>query len=455
VNASAIDAFRRAFQGDVIFPEDPEYDAARVVWNGMIDRRPALVARCVHPSDVLSAIRLARDQDLVVAVRAGGHSVGGFSTCDGGVVIDLSRMRGVRVDPDKRVARVDGGTLLRELDHEAQAFGLACPVGVVSHTGVAGLTLGGGMGRLQRKYGFTIDNLLSVDVMTADGRLVHASEDENADLFWAIRGAGANFGVVTSFEFGLHPVGPTVTHGWVAYPVDRAMEVAARFAEFAVSAPEEVMLTLTLGVVGPDDPWPELLGQPVAVVGAMHCGSVEDADRHIQPLKADRPLTDTFGPKPYLSVQALNEDALAWGKRFYMKGGFLDAITEEVVETSLEQVSVAPGECSVGFWAQGGAISRVAEEDMAFTGRQAAFWVGVEAFWEDRGRDDAFVGWGRTAWNALTPFTAAGHYVNDMVETGEGVVRAIYGDDKYERLVALKRTYDPDNVFRLNQNVRP
>jgi FAD/FMN-containing dehydrogenase len=446
---------RDAFAGQLIEPADLDYDAARSVWNGMVDRRPALVAMCTGTADVISAIRFAREQNLLAAVRSGGHSVGGFSTCDGGIVIDLSRMHGARVDPEKRVARVNGGALLGELDHEAQAFGLACPVGVVSHTGVAGLTLGGGMGRLQRKHGFTIDNLLSVDLVTADGDLIHAGEQENADLFWGMRGAGPNFGVVTSFEFRLHPVGPMVTRWLATYPPDRAHEIAARLGEFAATGPDHVLPTLLFRTVGPDDPWPELVGGPVVVIGAVHSGEVEGAERDLSPLRVGDPLMETFGPETYLSVQSLGDEANAWGKRIYTKDGFMDAITDEVVDTCLEHVAAGPGDCNIGFWAQGGAIARVPEEATAFTGRQAPLWVGAEAAWEDPEQDDAWRAWGRKAWDALTPFTTAGHYVNDVMETGEGIVRAIYGPAKYERLISLKRANDPDNFFRLNQNISP
>lgn len=455
MNASAIARFRESFSGEVVAPEDADYDAARVVWNAVIDRRPALIVRCESEDDVISALRFAREHELVVAVRSGGHSVGGFSTCDDGIVIDVSRMRGVEVDPERQVARVNGGTLLGELDREAQAFGLACPVGVVSHTGVAGLTLGGGMGRLQRKYGFTIDNLLSVEMVTADGIVIRASEDENPDLFWGMRGAGANFGVVTAFDFRLHPVGPMVMQGWAAYPAERGHEVSARFAQVAASAPEELMPTLLFGIVGPEDPWPELVGKPVAILGGLQCGAPENAERDVGPLRADGPLADTFDAKSYLEVQSFADESMAWGKRFYMKGGFVDAITPDVVDASLDQVATAPGECNIGFWTQGGAIARVPDDATAFTGRGAAFWVGVEAFWEDPAQDQAFLAWGRAAWAALTPLTVEGHYVNDIVETGDDVVRGIYGESKYERLVALKRAYDPDNVFRMNQNIRP
>jgi FAD/FMN-containing dehydrogenase len=455
IYASAVSGFRDVFRGEIIEPTHSAYDAARVVWNGMVDRRPALIARCADTQDVISAIGFAREHDLVIAVRSGGHSVAGFSTCDDGLLIDMANMRGVQVDPAGRVARVNGGALLRELDLSAQEFGLACPVGVVSHTGVAGLTLGGGMGRLQRRYGLTIDNLLAVDLVTADGRVIRVDDESNPDLFWGMRGAGANFGVVSSFEFRLHPVGPTVTHGFLVYTIDRAHEVASRFAEFGATGPDEVMPTLTFGTVGDDDPWSELEGRPVAMVQVTHCGDIDDADRNLEPLRVERPFADTIEPKEYLEVQGANDAELAWGKRFYMKGGFANAITHDLIDVCLGAIESAPGRCGIGFWAQGGAIGRIPVDAAAFTGRDAAFWIGVEAFWEDPAKDDEFRGWGRGAWDALKPFTAGGHYVNDVIETGESVVRSIYGDAKYEKLVRLKRTYDPDNVFRLNQNIVP
>jgi hypothetical protein len=452
----AVGSFQTMFRGDVVLPANPDYDAARVVWNGMIDRHPAIVVRPTDTDDVISAMGFAREQDLALAVRSGGHSVGGFSTCDGGMVIDLSRMRGAAVDPDRREARTNGGAHLRELDEAAQTYGLACPVGVVGHTGVAGLTLGGGMGRLQRRYGFTVDNLLSVDLVTADGRLIRVSDEENADLFWGVRGAGANFGIVTSFRFRVHQLGPAVTYGWVAHPIERAHEVAAMYGELATTVTDELWLSLGFGIAGPDDPWPELVGQPVVRLGVCHCGSEDAAERDVRSVRGNSPLADTIERRSYLTVQGQSDEEMAWGKRFYMKGGYGDDLTPELVDTCVEGIRAAPGGgCTIGFWAQGGAIGRVPADAMAFTGRDAAFWIGVEAFWEDPAEDERHVGWGRAAWDALTPYTTAGHYVNDLVETGESVVRAIYGDAKYERLVGLKRTYDPDNVFRLNQNVKP
>jgi FAD/FMN-containing dehydrogenase len=457
VSVAALAPFSEAFQGEIVLPGSAGYDAARIVWNAMIDRRPAIVARCEGADDVVRAIRFAREQDLTIAVRSGGHSIGGFSTCDDGIVIDLSLVRGARVDPEHRTARVNGGALLGELDREAQAFGLACPVGVVGHTGVAGLTLGGGMGRLQRRFGFTIDNLLSVDLVTADGELLHVSESEHPDLFWGMRGAGPNFGIVTSFEFRLHEVGPDVVQGLIAFPAARAHEVADRFREYLGTAPDEESLSFAFVTATEDPPFPPgLAGQPVVLVGATHSGAPDVARDALRPLRDAAPLFDTFDVRPYLEVQALADEDMAWGKRFYMKGGFLAALSEGFVDLGLEQISVAPGvECWVGLWAQGGAIARVADDAMAFTGREAPFWLGIEAAWDDPALDEAHRNWGRVTMDSLSPFTATGHYVNDMVETGDDIARGVYGPAKYDRLVGLKRTFDPGNVFRLNQNIRP
>ncbi len=446
------------FAGRLIKPDDPEYDAARIVWNAMADKRPALIARCAGADDVISALRFAREHEMVVAVRGGGHSVAGFGTCDGGIVIDLSGMRGLTIDPERRVAHVEGGAHLSQLDREAQSLGLACPVGVVGHTGVAGLTLGGGMGRLQRKFGFTIDNLVSVDLIAADGRRLHASEDENADLFWGMRGAGPNFGVVTSFELQLHPQEATVTHGWIAFPIERSREVAGLVREFLAKAPDEAWMSINFGIAT-DPPFrSEQAGMPVVMVSVTHSGSLTDAERDLRPLREGLdPLMDTFASQPYIAVQGMNDEAMAWGKRFYMKGGFLAELSDEAIEACAAQMTHVPagGECGVSLWSQGGAIGRVSDDAMAFTGRTAASWVGVESAWEGAALDEPHKAWSRRAMAALKPHTTVGQYVNDAVESDVGSVRGIYGDAKYERLVALKRTYDPDNVFRLNANIRP
>jgi FAD/FMN-containing dehydrogenase len=438
-----------AFAGEVVRRGDPGYDAARVVWNGTVDRYPALVVRPTSPADVVAAVRFARERELVVAVRSGGHSIAGLSTCDDGIVIDLSRMRGVRVDPASRTARANGGALLAELDREAQAVGLVCPVGVVSHTGVAGLTLGGGMGRLQRRLGLTIDSLAAVELVTADGALVRASEDDNPDLFWGLRGAGANFGIATSFEFRLHPFDGRITYGTVVHPIERADDVAARYREIVETGPNELWASFGLGLAA---------GRPVATVSVCHSGPVDDAERDLAPLRAlGPPVAGSIEVQPYLAVQQMLDEGLAWGRRFYMKSAFLPSLPSEVVRRGVDHVARVPDgtDGALSVWSWGRAIAAVPEEATAFTGREAALWISAEIYWDDPALDEACRSWSRATMRDVEPYTIAGRYVNDVADATDGVTRSIYGDAKHERLVALKRTWDPDNVFRLNQNIRP
>jgi FAD/FMN-containing dehydrogenase len=448
VRNGALSSLRETFAGEVVLPGDADYDSARAVWNGMIDRRPAVVLRPTTATDVMAAIRFAREQDLAIAVKSGGHSIPGLSTCDDGAVIDLSRMRGVQVDPERRVAHVNGGSLLGELDEEAQSFGLVCPVGVVGHTGVAGLTLGGGMGRLQRRYGLTIDNLLAVELVTADGRVIQASDEENADLFWGLRGAGANFGIATSFEFRLHPLEEAVTHGTLTHPIERATELASIFREAEESAPDELWLGFALGVEA---------GDPVATAQALHCGPAEQAERDLAALRAfGPPAVDSIETKPYLVPQGMNDEAMRWGHRFYMKSGFVQELSDQLLDLLVKHMARVPDgtDGSVSFWAMGRAISEVPEDATAFTGREAGFWVAAEILWHDEELDEQCREWSRRVMDDVLPFTSVGQYVNDVSEVGQDPA-SIYGAEKYERLVSLKRAWDPDNVFRLNQNVRP
>ena len=454
MKVAALSGFRDRFTGEIVGPDHPDYDQARVVWNAIFDRRPSLVVRPTSVDDVVTAIRFAREQQLVVAVRGGGHSLAGLSTCDGGMVLDLSRLREVTVDPATNRARAEGGAHLSQLDKAAQAHGLVCPVGVVGHTGVAGLTLGGGMGRLQRKFGLTIDNLVAVDLVTADGERVRASEDENSDLFWGLRGAGANFGVATSFEFRLHPLGATIFQGFVAFPLDRSLELAARVREF-VATHDHIHVALAFTQAGAEPPFSaDIAGRPVFMVGATHAGTVEEAERDLRVLRDLRPLVDTFGPKPYLAVQAMADEASGWGKRFYSKAGFLADFSDEVVDACVAKAGSIPAGAEISLWAQGGAVGRVSNDATAFTGRDALFNISAEVSWSDRSDDEERIAWGRGAMAALNPFLTAGRYVNDVSEVGIDGAQ-IYGKAKYDRLVGLKRKYDPDNFFRLNQNIRP
>ena len=436
------------FRGEIVLPEDSGYDQARRVWNGMVDRRPAMIVRPDGVEDVAAAIRFGREEDLPIAVRCGGHSIPGLSTCDDGIVIDLSRMGGAEVDPAARIARVGGGALLAELDQAAQEHGLVCPVGVVSHTGVAGLTLGGGMGRLMRRFGLTIDNVLAVELVTADGRIVRASEDEHPELFWGLRGAGANFGIATSFEFRLHPLDHPITYGAVTHPLGRARELAALWRDLADNGPDDLFLSFGT----------ENDNGGAAYVTALHSGSVAQAERDLAELRAfGPPLADTIGPKPYLETQGLNDEPHGWGHRFYMKSAFLPALPDEAVDVCVEHATRAPDgtESSFSTWAWGRRIADVPEDGTAFTGRGATAWIAAESMWDKPELDDECRTWARDALADLAPFATDGRYVNDVVEVGADVPRTIYGDAKYERLVALKREWDPDNVFRLNQNIQP
>jgi FAD/FMN-containing dehydrogenase len=448
--ADALELDEAAFRGAVFRPGDPGYDEHRKIWNGCFDKRPAVIVRCAGVSDVIAAVKLGRTSGLPVAVKSGGHSFPGQSVADDALMIDLEPMKGVRVDPAQHTARVQAGVLLGELDRETQAFGLAVPSGIVTHTGVAGLTLGGGIGWIMRKHGLSVDQLVSVDLVTADGEFVKASADENADLFWGLRGAGANFGIATSFEFRLHQLEGPVTHGTVVHPVERAGELAGLFRERLATGPDELWMSFAIGLAEPG-------GEPVATVSAHHCGPVAEAERDLAPLRAfGPPVADSLAAKAYLEAQHLNDEAMEWGHRFYMKSAFLHSLPDELVDRMAEHVSRVPEGADAGFsiWAWGRAIAAVPEDATAFTGRGAEFWMAAEIMWDDAALDDRCREWGRAALADAAPFASAGRYVNDVAEPDERLT-SIYGAAKAERLVGLKRAWDPDNVFRLNQNVQP
>ena len=459
IDAPRLSIFRDTFRGDLILPGDGNYDAARAVWNGMIDRRPAVVVRPLDADDVVAALRFAREEDLIVAVRSGGHSMAGLSTCDDGMLIDLARMRGVTVDRDRRIARCNGGALLGELDDAAQAVGLACNVGTVSHTGIAGLTLGGGMGRLQRKLGLTIDCLRAVELITAEGLLIRASADENADLFWGMRGAGANFGIVTAFEFDLEVIGPTITRGILVYPAERARDVAAVFREYVPTAPDDVTAALSFGRAPSDDvDLAAIAGQPVVALSITYAGPSAAVERDLGPLSVlGPPISGALNEQTYLESQHAFDEANAWGHRVYTKSGMVGSLPDDLIDAFVDHVAGSPpGDDVFSIWAFGGAVGRVPEEATAFQGRSAPFWVGTETMWDDPTADRAHRDWARTGVGLIEPYRVSGGYVNDVSERGDdALVRSVYGDAKYERLVALKRAWDPDNVFRLNQNIRP
>lgn len=452
-----VDRLRGTFGGEVIRPGDADYDEARRVWNAVFDRRPAILLRPIDVADVVTAIRFGRDRDLEIAIRSGGHSAAGHSASDGGLVLDLSRLRGVTVDPARRIARTNGGALLGELDVAAQAHGLVCPVGVIGHTGVAGLTLGGGVGRLQRHFGLTIDNLRAVELVTADGRTVRASPTEEPDLFWGIRGAGANFGVVTAFEFDLHPFGPLLHRGLRIYPADRVHDAWSIVRDFAAVMPAEVALILSIARAEPVEEYPEsVAGRPIVVVAYNHSGDAATVERDVAPLGAGpEPVASTDGSQPYLEVQTANDLAMGWGHRAYIMGGYANDIRPAALDALVEHAAGAPEGASFSVTVQGGAIGRVAEEATAFTGREARFDLSADSGWDDPTLDAIHRDWVRRAMAIVEPDALTGRYANEISESGPEQSRAIYGDAKLARLTALKRAWDPDNVFRLNHNIAP
>ena len=442
-----------------IAPDDAGYDAARAIWNGAIERRPACIARCTGVADVVAAVRFARERDLVVAVRPGGHGVGGHALCDGGLVIDLSPMKGIRVDPAARTARAEAGVLWGEFDRETQLHGLATVGGIVTHTGIAGLTLGGGIGWLTRKHGATVDNLLSADVVTAEGELLTASGDENPDLFWGIRGGGGNFGVVTSFEYRLHPVGPIVLAGPIFHPLEDAPEVLAFYREFIATAPDELTTIFELSVAPPVPFLPEdVHGKPIVMVGACYAGAPEDGIEVVRPLKEfGNPIVDLLEPKLYTALQSMFDPSVPHGWHRYWKSVELPLLTDDAIDTLVAHASAQTSPKSYCIVFQlGGALARAGEDVTAFSQRDAGLNVNVNAVWtEDDPEGERHIAWARDFFSAMQPHARGRVYLNFLGDEGAERVRHAYGERQYERLVELKRTYDPTNFFRRNQNIEP
>jgi hypothetical protein len=459
LEATAFDELGGSFRGELLLPTSLGYDTARRIWNGAIDRHPAFIARCTGVADVVAAVRFARDRDLMVAVRSGGHGVGGHALCDGGLVIDLSPMKGIRVDPATRTAHAEAGVLWGELDRETQLFGLATVGGIVTHTGIAGLTLGGGIGWLTRKHGATVDNLLSANVVTAQGEFVTASKEENPDLFWAIRGGGGNFGIVTSFEYRLHPVGPIVLAGPVFHSLEHAPEVLRFYREFIAAAPDELTTIFDLSVAPPVPFLPEEVhGKPIVMVGACYAGSPDAGAEVLRPLKQfGRPITDLLEPKPYTALQSMFDPLVPHGWHRYWKSVELQSLTDDAIDTLVEHASgfTSPKSYCIVFQL-GGALARVGEDETAFSQRDAAHNVNINAVWteEDPGAE-RHIAWARDFFNAMQPHAGGRVYVNFLGEEGDNRVRQAYGAPNYERLVKLKRAFDPTNFFRLNQNIQP
>jgi FAD/FMN-containing dehydrogenase len=452
-----LEAFAAGLGGRLSGPDAPDYDEARAIWNGMIDRRPAVIVRCAETADVIRAVCFAREHELLVAVRGGGHNIAGTAVCDGGMVIDLSEMKGVEIDRHGRTVRAGAGLLWGELDVATQARGLATTGGIITHTGIAGLTVGGGLGWLMRKHGLTCDNLLACEVVTADGKLVGASRDEHADLFWALQGGGGNFGIVTRFEYRLHPVGPEVLAGMVLYPAERAGEVLRSYRDCVAGAPEELSTIVILTKAPPAPFLPgHLHGRPVVILAVCYAGDLSEGRTALAPLRTlAEPLIDLVEPKPYVEHQGMLDAGVPHGLRYYWKSHYLPALGDAAIDALIEHAWAAPSPQSYTIMFHlGGAIRRRSPADSAFEDRTAEHALNIDAVWSDPATDAAQVAWVRRMFEATQPF-GAGVYVNFLGEEGEERVRAAYGSEKYERLARIKAKYDPENFFRLNQNIRP
>ncbi len=456
----AIETLRADFRGDLVVPGSPGYEETRRVRNGLIDRHPAVIACCSGTADVVAAVNFAREHDLLVSVRSGGHNVAGTATNDGGIVSDLSAMRGVRVDPDACTARVQGGATWGDVDRETQLFGLATPGGNVSTTGVGGLTLHGGWGWLRRKYGYSVDNLISVDIVTADGRVQTASESEHPDLFWAIRGAGSNFGVVTSFEFRLHEVGPLVAFAAPIYALEDAERVVPAWRDFMEAAPDEVSSQLFLWGVPAAEGFPaELHDRPIVAPAAMYAGPVEEGERVLRPLRElATPLLDLSATMPYTVLQGAFDALFPKGRLYYWKSLYLGDLDEETMAATIRYARDRPTPMSlVALWHLGGGAARcVGAEATAFGRRDAPYLLSLDTTWEQPAETERCLAWTRAAWTDMRRLGPGGLYLNfaGFGEEKEALVRASYGAN-YARLVDLKTEYDPSNLFRVNQNIRP
>jgi FAD/FMN-containing dehydrogenase len=457
LDETALREFRTVFAGQIIRPGDDTYEVQRRVWTGSIDLHPAVIARCAGVADVVAALRYARETGMVTAVRSGGHSFPGQSVCDGGIVIDLGPMKGIRVDPEGRTARAQAGVLLGELDRETQAFGQAVPAGIVTHTGLAGLTLGGGIGWLMRKHGLTIDQLLSVDMVTAQGEFVKASASENPDLFWGVRGGGGNFGIVTEFEFRLNPVGPTVLAGPIFWPLEKAPEVLRFYRDWIEDAPDELTTVIvnrkapSLPVV-PED----LHGKPVVIIVACYSGSIEEGERLLAPLREfSSPLLDLCAPKPFVMHQAMFDASFPRGWWYYFRSCDVARLSDEVIDATVEhcmRIESPMSGCPI--FHLGGRVARVGEDETAFSGRAAGHTFNINGITTGENGFDEERDWARRLWTALEPHHTS-VYVNFLMDEGEERIRQAYGPKKYERLKKLKKRYDPDNFFRFNQNLSP
>ena len=457
MNQETVKALKGDLRGEVVLPGDKDYEQARKVWNGMIDKRPAIIVRCLGTSDVTKAVKFAGDHGLTVSVKGGGHNVAGNAVCDNGLMIDLSGMKSVRVDPLSRTARAEPGVTWRQFDLETQSFGLASTGGLVSTTGIAGFTLGGGIGWLVRKYGLALDNLISVDVVTANGELLTASMSENTDLFWGVRGGGGNFGIVTSFQFQLHPVGPIILGGLIVYRAEDSEALLRFYRDYVKDAPDE-LTTLVVYMTAPPLPFlpKEVHGKHLVAIVLCYCGKVEDGQRILTPLRRfGRPVADVIQPMPYTVLQSMLDETGPAGLQNYWKSAYISGLNDEVIDTILSYGDKITSPFSAIHVHQlGGAMRRIGDDATAFSHRDAPFVLNIVSLWKEPSENESHVKWTREFFVAMQKF-ASGAYVNFMGEEGADRVKDAYGNDKYRRLVALKNKYDPTNFFHLNQNIKP
>ncbi len=460
IEKAITDKFRASLHGQLIQPGDADYDDARNVWNGMIDKHPALIVRCADEVDVTIAVNFARTQDLLVAVRGGGHNVAGFGTCDDGIVIDLSQMKKIEVDAVNRTARAQPGMTWGEFDNATQEHHLATTGGLVSTTGIAGFTLGGGFGWLVRKYGLTVDNLLSVDMILANGQRLTASASENTDLFWGICGGGGNFGIVTSFRYRLHEVGPVAYGGAVFYPVEKARELLQFYRDWTPAMPDELS-TMIAFLTAPPEPFvpKELVGTPMIVIALCYAGSISEGEQTVKPLRTfTQPEIDLLGPHPYLGLQTMFDATAPKGIHAYWKTENFTDMTDDAIDALIENAAKMKSlshftAVHIHHW--GGAIKRADKDATAFAHRDARYVVNVIGLWTEHENPDQHIAWTRNFSRAMKPFSTGQAYLNFLGDEGEARVKAAYDTTRYERLVALKNKYDPTNLFQLNQNIKP
>ena len=457
LQSGAIDKFKENFQGKVLHPEDTSYDEIRQVWNAMIDRRPALIARCISTEDIVQAVKFAREHNLLTSIRGGGHNIAGNAVCDEGLMIDLSMMKGIKVDPNTRRANVEPGCTLADFDAAAQTHGLATPLGINSTTGVAGLTLGGGFGWLSRKYGMTIDNLLSADVVMADGSQMHASETENADLFWGLRGGGGNFGIVINFEFQLHPVGPDVLSGLIVFPFDQAKTVLTKFARFTETMPDDLSVWMVTRKAPPLPFLPKSVhGQEIVVLALCYAGAPLEGEKLIEPLRGFSSVHGEYvGVQPYTAWQQAFDPLLVNGARNYWKSHNFIRLSDGAIDTIIKFAGILPSpQCEIFVGTIGGKTARIAPDAMAYSSRDANYVMNVHGRWESAAEDERCIAWAREFFAKSKPFASGGAYINFLTQDEDNRIEFAYGA-MYKRLVELKKKYDPTNFFRMNQNIKP